>query len=407
METITGEVRRIKVRYFHRHGRGTGGGVEQPHLFCAYHSSSNDLLKGSSSLPIPFLGSSATTRNCTTYLAYTRYKMGYIWQDVLDDDLVMPISRNEYVLQGCEKVALSSSVTLLTFMFFPVSVYHSWIESCLCNDEASAGNNVSSSREEIRDKYPHSSQTESPTLLQQCPLPSSDTSTLTIIKSVHLEDDEKHSGVSEPDNHSHCNISFKFGLLRKKNTEKCERITGGMARTPVSSVSTLSSAQAPLTESKTRYKGASQKFRNLITCGATDTNDAVLVEKNTSLRQDFNIERSSQIWRADGLGGSRRTSNTYWGSGKGQQEPRCHPCPFVHIKEIRNSCSAAGKAMIGSMAGTEARSRRMLISPFQCLIALWTKCQRGIAVLKSTVSQCIASLNGANRRVLHADFLLL
>ncbi|XP_010068979.1 protein UPSTREAM OF FLC [Eucalyptus grandis] len=249
LETITGEVRRIKVLYFHRHGCGTGGGVEQPHLFCAYHGSSNDLLfKDIKRWLADLRGSHLTWAFSWSYKR--RYKMGYIWQDVLDDDLLMPIS---------------------------LSVYPSWIESCLCDDEASTGNNVSSSREEVRDKYPHSSQTESPTLLQQCPLPSSDTSTLTIIKSVHLEDDGKHSGVSEPNNHSHCNISFKFGLLRKKNMENCERITGGMARTPVSSVSTLSSAQTPLTESKRRYKGTSQKFRNLITCGATDTNDAVLV----------------------------------------------------------------------------------------------------------------------------------
>ncbi|KAF8022277.1 hypothetical protein BT93_G2430 [Corymbia citriodora subsp. variegata] len=387
MEAITGEVRRIKVLYFLRHGRGTGGRDERPHLFCAYHRSSNALLlKGLSSLPIPFLGSSTTTSNCTTYLAYTRYKMGYIWQDVLDDDLVMPISRNEYVLQGCEKVELSSCGTTLTFMFFPVQfiIPGSLIANSRSrNDEASTGNEVSSSREEIRDNYPHSLQTESLTSLQQYPLSSSDTSTLTIIKSVHLEDDKEHFGMSEPNNHSHNHNSLKFGLLRKKNMEKCERTTGGMARTPVSSVSTLSSAQTPLTESKRCFSGASQKLRNLITCGATDTNDAVLVmidrvEKNTRLRQDFNTETSSQICRGDRLGGSRRTSNTSWVYGKGREEPHCHPSLFVQIKEIRNSCSAAGKALIGAMAGKEARSRRMLvremelwmlISPFQCLIA--------------------------------------
>ncbi|KAL3713829.1 hypothetical protein ACJRO7_036290, partial [Eucalyptus globulus] len=299
METITGEVRRIKVLYFLRHGRGTGGGVEQPHLFCAYHSSSNDLLLKDIKRWLADLRGSHLTR-AFSWSYKKRYKMGYIWQDVLDDDLVMPISRM--------KKLLFLHMVSYSLLSCPESrAYKHPMTSCLRNDEASAGNNVSSSREEIRDKYPHSSQTESPTLLQQCPLPSSDTSTLTIIKSVHLEDDEEHSGMSEPDNHSHW-----------------------MARPPVSSVSTLSSAQTPLTESKRRYRGASQKFRNLITCGATDTNDAVLVmidwvEENTSLRQDFNIERSSQIWRADGLGGSRRTSNTYWGSGKGRQEPRCHP----------------------------------------------------------------------------------
>ncbi|GER45172.1 hypothetical protein STAS_22093 [Striga asiatica] len=31
-----------------------------------------------------------------------RYKTGYVWQDLLDDDLITPISDNEYVLQGSE-----------------------------------------------------------------------------------------------------------------------------------------------------------------------------------------------------------------------------------------------------------------------------------------------------------------
>ncbi|KAI6675812.1 hypothetical protein NL676_036608 [Syzygium grande] len=126
MEAITGEVRRIKVLYFLRHGRGTGARVEQPHLFCAHHSSSNDLLlKDIKRWLADLRGSHLTEAFSWSYKR--RYKTGYIWQEVVDDDLVMPTSRNEYVLQGCEKVALPSSGTPLTFMFFPVSVYHSSI----------------------------------------------------------------------------------------------------------------------------------------------------------------------------------------------------------------------------------------------------------------------------------------
>ncbi|XP_028774328.1 uncharacterized protein LOC114731354 [Neltuma alba] len=31
-----------------------------------------------------------------------RYKTGYVWQDLLDDDLITPISDNEYVLKGSQ-----------------------------------------------------------------------------------------------------------------------------------------------------------------------------------------------------------------------------------------------------------------------------------------------------------------
>ncbi|KAH7864317.1 hypothetical protein Vadar_028220 [Vaccinium darrowii] len=41
-----------------------------------------------------------------------RYKTGYIWQDLLDEDLITPISDNEYVLKGSEipSINLSSAV---------------------------------------------------------------------------------------------------------------------------------------------------------------------------------------------------------------------------------------------------------------------------------------------------------
>lgn len=36
-----------------------------------------------------------------------RYKTGYVWQDLMDDDLMTPLSDNEYVLKGSEIVAAS------------------------------------------------------------------------------------------------------------------------------------------------------------------------------------------------------------------------------------------------------------------------------------------------------------
>ncbi|KAL6513494.1 hypothetical protein OROGR_020980 [Orobanche gracilis] len=45
-----------------------------------------------------------------------RYKTGYVWQDLLDDDLVIPISDNEYVLKGSEiSVTTNNSAMLLCF----------------------------------------------------------------------------------------------------------------------------------------------------------------------------------------------------------------------------------------------------------------------------------------------------
>lgn len=46
-----------------------------------------------------------------------RYKAGYVWQDLLDEDLITPISDNEYVLKGSE----ISSITITNGNFhFPL-----------------------------------------------------------------------------------------------------------------------------------------------------------------------------------------------------------------------------------------------------------------------------------------------
>ncbi|CAH9147846.1 unnamed protein product [Cuscuta epithymum] len=91
------EVRKLHIIYFiSRKGR-----TEHPHLFRVHHLSRHGVhlrdvkrwlgeLRGKE-LPSSFAWS------------YKRkYKTGYVWQDVVDDDLLTPISDNEYVLKGSE-----------------------------------------------------------------------------------------------------------------------------------------------------------------------------------------------------------------------------------------------------------------------------------------------------------------
>lgn len=40
---------------------------------------------------------------------YRRYRTGYVWQDLVDDDLLTPISDNEYVLKGSHKLRSPNS----------------------------------------------------------------------------------------------------------------------------------------------------------------------------------------------------------------------------------------------------------------------------------------------------------
>ncbi|KXG33504.1 uncharacterized protein LOC8054702 isoform X2 [Sorghum bicolor] len=94
-----GEVRRINVVYF----LSRGGRTDHPHLFRVNH--------------LNRAGGGVRLRDVKRWLSELRgkdmpdnyswsykrkYKAGYVWQDVKDDDLITPVSDNEYVLKGCD-----------------------------------------------------------------------------------------------------------------------------------------------------------------------------------------------------------------------------------------------------------------------------------------------------------------
>ena len=39
-----------------------------------------------------------------------KYKSGYVWKDLLDEDLITPISDNEYVLKGSEIASINLGI---------------------------------------------------------------------------------------------------------------------------------------------------------------------------------------------------------------------------------------------------------------------------------------------------------
>lgn len=45
-----------------------------------------------------------------------RYKTGYVWQDLVDDDLITPISDNEYVLKGSEISSIKGNKLMNTVL---------------------------------------------------------------------------------------------------------------------------------------------------------------------------------------------------------------------------------------------------------------------------------------------------
>ncbi|KQK10046.1 uncharacterized protein LOC100842645 isoform X2 [Brachypodium distachyon] len=92
-----GEVRRINVVYF----LSRGGRTDHPHLFRVSHLHRAGVrLRDVKRWLSEVRGKDMPENFSWSYKR--KYKAGYVWQDLMDDDLVTPISDNEYVLKGCD-----------------------------------------------------------------------------------------------------------------------------------------------------------------------------------------------------------------------------------------------------------------------------------------------------------------
>ncbi|KAK6143104.1 hypothetical protein DH2020_023452 [Rehmannia glutinosa] len=98
MEKQSGaEVRRLHIVYF----LSRKGCTDHPHLIRVHHLSNSGVrLRDIKRWLGELRGKDMPESFAWSYKR--RYKTGYVWQDLVDDDLVTPISDNEYVLQGSE-----------------------------------------------------------------------------------------------------------------------------------------------------------------------------------------------------------------------------------------------------------------------------------------------------------------
>ncbi|KAI5445443.1 hypothetical protein KIW84_013613, partial [Lathyrus oleraceus] len=93
-----GEVRRLHIIYFLSH---MGGHAEHPHLIRVLHLARNGVfLRDIKRWLGELRGKDLPESFAWSYKR--RYKSGYVWQDLMDDDLITPISDNEYVLKGSQ-----------------------------------------------------------------------------------------------------------------------------------------------------------------------------------------------------------------------------------------------------------------------------------------------------------------
>ncbi|CDP07656.1 unnamed protein product [Coffea canephora] len=258
---VGAEVRRIHVIYFlSRKGR-----IEQPHLIRVHHLSRNGVhLRDVKRWLGELRGKDMPESFSWSYKR--RYKSGYVWQDLLDEDLITPISDNEYVLKGSE---ISSTATI---------------------EEEDSDRIPSSTEENPDDDHHHHQETkmDQPTKISS-PEIEEESPTFGSEQSSTLTDDSMKTKDRDQD--------------QEKNSKK-------ISAAPSSSASTSSTAQPSFSKSRS-YSNASHLFRNLITCGAVETNDSVMLTISRRNKPPANANLSS-LDKQNHLGGSQRIFGTNW-----------------------------------------------------------------------------------------------
>ncbi|THG14471.1 protein UPSTREAM OF FLC-like [Camellia sinensis] len=251
-----GEVRRLHVIYF----LSRKGQIEHPHLIRVHHLSRNGVrlhdvkrwlreLRGKD-MPESF------------YWSYKRrYKTGYVWQDLVDEDLITPISDNEYVLKGSE--ISSTNFDLPSHEEKKDSMENDARDLKWCCKEEIEENKETAMDDDALIKTCCEIEEESPPFGSE-----SDTSTL-IDDSMKLEE-EKHSEMNEQETQEHTSLELKSCssstlLINNKKKKNKSNIN---VENPVKTL-----ASSPKSK-------ASNMIWNFMKCGAVDTNDSAMVMIN-------------------------------------------------------------------------------------------------------------------------------
>jgi hypothetical protein len=155
---------------------------------------------------------------------------------------------------------------------------------------------------------------------EESPLFGSERSTVTN-DSIKLEEekDVEHGGRKLE------STSFRSTLLGKKNKKKSNKDdkVEKAAGTPSSSHSSSSpSSETPFRKSKSYSSGASSMLRNLIGCGAADTNDAAFVMLNRANKTDSSTKPDvkDENFQGEKLGGSARVYGATWNQQQQEQQ---------------------------------------------------------------------------------------
>ncbi|XP_073136883.1 protein SOSEKI 1-like [Henckelia pumila] len=311
MEAKSGaEVRRLHIVYF----LSGKGGIEHPHLIRVVHLCRNGVrLRDIKRWLRELRGSDMPESYSWSYKR--KYRTGYVWQDLQDDDLITPISDNEYVLKGSE---------IASPMINDHTVLIEKERSCLDEDQKATSEyqyqNQSHSSAHISTKS--SSEIE-----EEYPVFGSEASTLTddslSALEAHKSTINNTDGIKQDKLDEKPSRNGKMDNIPKKRSNKVKIINDDKITKHAASISinAASAAQPNFSKSKSCSHGASSNmFRNMMSCGAIDTDDSATVTINKSHRPFFNIcstdeknVHSAETRKGDRkIGPPHRIYNTPW-----------------------------------------------------------------------------------------------
>lgn len=323
------EVRRIHVIYF----LSRKGKIEHPHLLRVHHLSRNGVhLRDVKRWLGELRGKDMPESFAWSYKR--RYKSGYVWQDLLDEDLITPISDNEYVLKGSE--IPSTFEDSYTEKNSPSHDEKSTEEepddspkSPLNKEEESQFHHQEVAKMQEQRKTHCEIEQEAHSFGSEISISSNNSMIKVeeeITKHSHSPSEEIKKEIREEnEKHENSNSSSSSSPSKKKNKNTDNAGNELKNETPRSCSST---SRSTFSRSKSYTNGASHLFRNLMTCGTVDTRDSATVSINRRNKPSMNMnmnmsydhhafehnsfDSSLELCKGDKLGGSQRVFGTPW-----------------------------------------------------------------------------------------------
>uniref|UniRef100_A0A6N2KJQ3 SOSEKI DIX-like domain-containing protein n=1 Tax=Salix viminalis TaxID=40686 RepID=A0A6N2KJQ3_SALVM len=358
-----GEVRRVHIIYFLSHNLGC---IEHPHLIRVLHFHRNGVyLRDVKRWLADLRGKDMPKAFAWSYKR--RYKKGYVWQDLIDDDLITPISDNEYVLKGSE-------ISLPPANPFVGSAYGEkrenngveLVENKAQNHEQCPSPDRISGDTTSRNKSSPEISTESPSF-------SSEISSVTDDSIKDEEDDscKSHNSLDQEqlvDNKvQHSSFYTSFLGRSKKNQEKRKDSTSSIEK------------------SRSHSSGTSKALRNFIRCGAVDTNDAALVLQSQKSRNKYMpIDKpAGHICEGEELGGSARRKS-FDGVKASKKQHNGFGSPKVVYPAYKPlavpTCSQCGKSFRPERLHSHMKSCRGFKMPDKRLLRLMLRNHRHLHI---------------------------